>query len=312
MTHLSMLVTAEGDWVVEGSPQFLAALDDPDPDYDAALFAVKNLGFIRFQALDETLVEIELHPRNVALPALLAIQQQLLSSQARLFRIKYLEDAWKSEISASAERTVSRLSELCAPVYAPPATDRFIVERRDFAELFADEHHRLRPLAQKWRASFGYFDPSIISLALRHDLLSRLVIIGIKRRERDPRWRFIGEGHRWLGRQLTFPWDQEKVEEFPDREYAGWAAEFYKSVAASGQPRYDLVSATIQDERKTVVPIRYERLLLPWKTPSDETFVTLWSATADDHGRARAGSSGENSSPDKKSAKSSKTSGAEV
>jgi hypothetical protein len=38
----------------------------------AAQFAVKNLGFIKFQILDSSIVEIELHPRNVGLPALLA------------------------------------------------------------------------------------------------------------------------------------------------------------------------------------------------------------------------------------------------
>ena len=91
MKRLSMLVTSEGQWVLEDSAEFLAALGNPNPDYDAALFAVKNLGFIKFQILDGSIVEIELHPRNVELPALLAVQQQLLSSQVKLFRLKYFE-----------------------------------------------------------------------------------------------------------------------------------------------------------------------------------------------------------------------------
>src|SRR5271166_1006941 len=107
-----MLVTSEGHWVLEDSAEFLAALADPNPDYDAALFAVKNLGFIKFQILDGSIAEIDLHPRNVQLPALLAVQQQLLSSQVKLFRIKYFEISWKSEIMVSSELAVSRLSEL--------------------------------------------------------------------------------------------------------------------------------------------------------------------------------------------------------
>jgi len=82
-----MLVTAKGEWVFEDSAEFLAALGDSNPDYDAASFAVKNLGFIKFQILDDSIIEIELHPRNVELPALLAVQQQLLSSRVNLFRI---------------------------------------------------------------------------------------------------------------------------------------------------------------------------------------------------------------------------------
>jgi hypothetical protein len=122
--RLIMLVTSDGQWVIEDSAEFLAALGDADPDYDAALFAVKNLGFIKFQILDDSLIEIELHPRNVQLPTLLAVQQQLLSSRAKLFRIKYFETSWVSEITSSSERAISRLAELCAPAFAPLSTEK--------------------------------------------------------------------------------------------------------------------------------------------------------------------------------------------
>ena len=46
MKRLSMLVTSDGQWVIEDSTEFLAVLNDPSPDHDAASFAVKNLGFI--------------------------------------------------------------------------------------------------------------------------------------------------------------------------------------------------------------------------------------------------------------------------
>jgi hypothetical protein len=41
-----LLVTPTGNWVRDGSREFLTVLGDPDPDYDAAMFAVRNLGFI--------------------------------------------------------------------------------------------------------------------------------------------------------------------------------------------------------------------------------------------------------------------------
>jgi len=137
----------------------------------------------------------------------------------------------------------------------------------------------LRPLAQKWRVSFANFDPSITALALQHNLLSRLVIIGVTPREREPRFRFIGDEHRWMGSYLL-DGIGEKVENQPDREYGHWVGETYKSVAFSGQPRYDLVSAVVQYENESGTPrrvVRYERLLLPWRTPSEEVFVTMCS-----------------------------------
>ena len=121
----------------------------------------------------------------------------------------------------------------------PPATDRFIVETREFSYVFEDQDSQLRPLAQKWRASFGQFDPSIIQLALRYELLSRMVIVGVTPRDRDPRWRFIGDGHKWMG-NYQFEGVGQPLAAMPDQEYGGWAAEFYKGVAASGQPRFDL------------------------------------------------------------------------
>ena len=277
MKRLTMLVTSDGQWVLEDSAEFLAALGDPNPDYDAASFAVKNLGFIKFQVLDGSIVEIELHPRNVQLPALLAVQQQLLSCQVKLFRIKYFDTAWHSEIMTSVTPTISRLSELCAREAAPPPSDRFLVEPQDYSQLFRQRENPLVFMIQKWRMSFGHFDPTVIPFAIKHQLLSRMVIVGVRPRVAEPVFRFIGDGHaNWLDTHEHLHAIGEKLENLPDKDYGGWVSEFYKSVASTGEPRYDYVTAAIQRRPDTYVT-RYERLLLPWKTPSEEVLVTLWS-----------------------------------
>lgn len=277
MRPLSMLVTSEGEWVFEGSPEFLAALGDPEPDYDSALFAVKNLGFIRFETVAREIVEIELHPRNVGLPALLAVQQQLLASHFKLFRIKFFEEAWRSEITSSAEEAISRLSELCAPAFSPPSSDRFFVEPQDWSALSTQDESPLRFLFQKWRMSFGRFDPSVITFAARHQLLSRLMIVGLKPRRAEPIYRFIGEGHaNWLPVDYLVGAIGDRMENLPDKEYGAWVSEFYKHVATAKEPRYDFVTATMNLSSSSYYT-RYERLLLPWSTGSDETLVSLSS-----------------------------------
>jgi hypothetical protein len=284
VTRLTMLVTPDGQWVLPDSPEFLAALGDASPDYDAVAFAVKNFGFIKFVQIQRSIIEIELHPRNVGFPALLAVQQQLLTSPVRLFRIKFFDTSWHSEISSSPEDTIARLSELCAPACTPPFTERFIVTPKDFSKLYEDETDQWRPLAQKWRISFANFDASIIPLAAAHRLLSRLMVIGVKPRQSDPVWRFIGDGHKWIGGRYQLNGIGEKVADMPDKDYGAWVAEFYRSVAASGQPRYDLVSADLhyEDEAgRPHRPVSYERLLLPWKTPSEEVFLTMCSRVAE-------------------------------
>jgi hypothetical protein len=287
--RLTMLVTPDGRWVMEDSPEFLAALGDLNPDYDGASFAVKNLGFVKFQILDQSVIEIELHPHNVELPALLAVQQQLLTSTVRLFRIKYFTTSWQSEILSAPDLAVSRLSELCAPRFAPAAKDRFLVEPQDFSKLYDGAEDSFHLLAQKWRMSFGHFDPSVISFAIKQQMLSRMMIFGVKPDWNDPVFRFIGDGFRWLETDYQFYGIGERVENQPDRDYGGWVAEFYKSVARTGQPRYDHVTAAIQvapGESKFFTS-RYERLLLPWKTSSEEILVSMLSKRLSDDAAAK-------------------------
>lgn len=281
MTRLIMLVTSDGHWVVEDSPDFFEALGDPAPDYDGSLFAVKNLGFIRFQVIDGAFVEVELHPRNVELPALLAVQQQLHTSRCKLFRIKHFDTEWASEITSSAEHAIARLSELCAPAFSPPVNTKYVVEPQDCSVLVAQDDSPLRTVLQKWRMSFGHFDSGFIPFAIKHRVLSRMMIAGIKRGAEDPVFRFIGDGFQWLQQDYQFFGIGEKMVNLPDKNYGEWISEYYRSVARSGQPRYDIVTARIDTApgQEEFFESRYERLLLPWKTPTPEIFVTLLSRT---------------------------------
>ena len=52
--RLTMLITPDGEWLSPDTPDFLAALGDPAPDYDSVAFAVKNLGFIKFQIIERS------------------------------------------------------------------------------------------------------------------------------------------------------------------------------------------------------------------------------------------------------------------
>ena len=285
MQQLTMLVTAEGKWVLPDSDEFLAALGDPEPDYDAVGFAVRNLGFVRFQVLDRLVTEIELCPRNVDLRALLAVERLLCDAGTNLFRVRWLADEWHSEISASAKHTLTRLRELCAPVFEPVLTDRFRVDPQDPSTLFDTQRGRetaLGRLAMKWRVAFGNFDEKVLDIANRNDLLSLMAIVEFDPGDTSPVFRFIGDGHSWAHRQFKIDGIGEKVENMPDREYGHWITEFHRSVASSGQPRLDRCTATIefhdQADTSRSKAVAYDRLLLPWRTPSGKVLITSCAA----------------------------------
>jgi hypothetical protein len=284
LQQLTMLVTADGKWVLPDSDAFLAALGDPDPDYDAVGFAVRNLGFVKFQVLGRMVTEIELHPRTVERPALMALEQLLGEVGTNLFRIRYLEDEWHSEISPSADHTVARLRELCAPVFEAPPAEKFSAVIKDYNGLTREGSAILRLLAQKWRIAFGRFDSGLISFAIDHRILPRMMIAEIKSPTADPVLRFIGDGLTALGKTYPFEGIGSRIQNVPDKDYGAWVAEFYKAVAISDHPRYDVVTACIQSPRgEPGSPIRYERLLLPWKTRSGEVLVSLVSNRVSDN-----------------------------
>lgn len=280
LQQLTMLVTAEGRWVLPDSEEFLAALGDPNPDYDAVGFAVRNLGFVQFRVIDRLVTEIELCPRNVDLRALLAIERLINEAGTNLFRIKYLDTEWHSEISASAEHTLQRLRELCAPVYEPPPTERFRVEPQDPSILFDTQQGRASPfgrMAMKWRVAFGNFDPAVVGVAARNDLLARFAVAGFQGHERRPVFRFLGGAHRWGGDAYRFDGLNHPIDQMPDREYGAWVQEFYAALGNGAQPRFDRVTAQMEyhcDPGKPRRTVTYERLLLPWRTPTGETLVT--------------------------------------
>jgi hypothetical protein len=107
-------VAPDGAWLREGSDEFFVALGDPDPDYDAPLFAIKNLGFIVVRVVAGPLVNITLHPRNVASAALRSLQQWQLLFQFSSVKLSYLKDRWISEILTTRAQVICRLFEISA------------------------------------------------------------------------------------------------------------------------------------------------------------------------------------------------------
>jgi hypothetical protein len=270
----AVLVTSDGRRVLPEGDQFFAGLAQLAPDPIA--FAIRNLGFVKFQPLDERVTLIELHPGAVGRRALLAAERRIAESGGTLFRLSYLDAGRPSRSALTANDAIGRLRELRAPP-AASAVSRFRVEPQDYANLLRDADNPLRLLSQKWCESFGEFGSEVTPFAAKIGVLPRLMIIGLRPRVADPVFRFIGDGHDWLTQWYASSPIGERVEDLPDREYGAWASRYYKSVARSGEPRYDLVTAALGRGTETPYRVHYERLMLPWKTSSNEVFVTMVS-----------------------------------
>src|SRR4051794_21640476 len=73
---MDFLISPEGKWLAAGSPEANARIGYEDPDFDAAGFAVRNLGFIQVTFRAAAAVEIRLHPDQVAPGALASLEDR--------------------------------------------------------------------------------------------------------------------------------------------------------------------------------------------------------------------------------------------
>ena len=227
---------------------FSRRLGDPTPDYDAIAFAVKNLGFIKFQIIEQSIIEIELHPRTVELPALLAVQQQLLpaGSSCSASGISIPSGSPRSRPRPSRR---SRGCPSCARRYSPRRRiERFMVEPQDFGMLFHEDENKLRPLAQKWRVSFAPFRSEHHH---RWRCATIVAAAGDRRRQAAASMSRFGAlsatAIAGSAAQYRVNGIGEKVENMPDKDYGGWASRVLPlGRQYPGSPATTVVTAAMQ------------------------------------------------------------------
>jgi hypothetical protein len=178
----------------------------------------------------------------------------------------------------SADEAIAQLRLLRLPSEGV-STERFRAVPQDFARLLRSKDHPLSALGRKWCETAGAFDESIHSFAGADGILPMMMIVAVGARDREPVFRFIGdEFFSWVppgypGRAIG-----QKIEQLPDRQFGAWLSRFYRSVAQSGEPRFDQVSARVQMHQShapsRLYANRYERLALPWRGACGETLVS--------------------------------------
>src|SRR5690606_1829596 len=94
----------------------------------------------------------------------------------------------------------------------------------------------------------------------------------------DPlRFQFIGEGLKFYDEKALFEIIGQPIDYQPDKEYGTWAAAQYDALLETKQPRLDYVEARIHQPSGEMRKSRYERLLLPWRSPAGKPIVTCAS-----------------------------------
>lgn len=274
---MDFLITAEGDWLESGSKEVEIRVGYDDPDFDLTTFAVKNLGFIQVTWTTPTSVRVRFHPDQVAAGALSGLKSRRETFGNAKVEVSWLTRSWQTRNFPDPHQAIAHVDALATAVKITSC--RYRATPLDIKQLGEERTASLKLMMQKWRVSFHRFSESVIPFAMQHGLFSRLAIVGVKESTSDPVFRFLGDGFVPLyGEAFVANAPGEKVENQPDKEYALWLRDFYRDVALRKEPRYDVVDALLPQAQRGPF-LRYERLLLPWDTPSGEVFVTVSSQT---------------------------------
>jgi hypothetical protein len=263
------------------SVRILKDLHAAQADFDAADFAVRNLGYVLIVDRPDFL-RLRLRPLLVSSRAVAALFYYLAERRPRRAAIAWFGDAWHDEVCGSAKDLFARLTALLHTSTRGHVPEPYIATRRNLDTVLSPDGHPFAPLLRAWLK--GSRD-DLVATAREYGLWDRANIA-----ERDPSrgdffFRHVGKaiqlyspewGARAVGRRLA---------EQPDHAYGRWIEAGCAAADDSRMARCELVHASVNWRDGEVRRWRYERLMLPFETGDGRRVVMSISARDPGPGR---------------------------
>jgi len=256
-----------------GAQQLRLRLGCAGPEDDFPTRAVLEHGYVLLRDRNGAL-QVSLRPERVNRSTLATLFYRLAEAMPERLLLSHFGCEWHHEVLGSAHEAMLRLEDLVAVAagWAPRAI--YAVERHSLIPRRYASLQQLAPLLAVWHLLGGRGPDRLAEVLEPLGLLDRAAIV------RNPRGsdRLVFE-HR--GKAFTFYqpcWNLlamgRDVEDQPDRVYGAHTARCYREVFAEDAPRFEAVEALIRTPGREIRRSRFERLILPWKTPSDERVAT--------------------------------------
>lgn len=276
MADPTFAVIPDGRWLKAPSPAFHAFLGIQDADFDALAYAVRNLG-VASVAFGRDTVNVTLRVPGLGREAAASVCNRLARLGEGYFHIHLLVRRWETEVYRSGIQAAMRVWGLSDASRASQPSRGYSARPLSLDRVFVQDNNPMKPLAQKWRASFGQFDDTVIPFLARKQLLDRSALVKRSKEDGDAIFSFIGAGFKFYGDQYPYLAVGEKVQDQPDRNYGAWTAEAYSSILDKREPQLHSVEAAISLPSGVLHVTQYQRLLLPWQNTSGESLVTCLS-----------------------------------
>jgi len=270
--HAGIVIDDRGEACVDEPRALAARLGCRTADFDVISYAVRNFGFIHI-GLRENGIRVALRANRFSLLTLTSTLFKLADLRpARILLAIFWGDDWSYEMFNSIGAFTERAEDLAAgePVVRRPS---WLAAERNLSSLAAPTYERLQPLVRLWREQRGALPEDLPQTLNSLDLLNRSVIVRQRRRTSRLTVEHFGAGIKMLKPCEGMMAVGRDLHELPDGAYGDWVADSYARALAGRRVRLDGVRATLKNSESTTIRVRYDRLLMPWRTGKGDGFV---------------------------------------
>ncbi len=269
---MNILVGPDGRMWNPYSYEFTKYLGYWGADVDISRYATRNLGFAAVKILPRYMyicVQPSLFP-----PACFdrILELLLLNEPPRIVIERASRAFTPLEVLANLNDAVARLRALQETT---PTAKGFTPNIFDLA-LPRLEHPKRAALCEAfraWKAAHGYVDTPNIQALADNPVFGQGTVAWLPGRDRCIIEAWPSTYNRF-GDRSSERYQGCDVREHPDIDYILPTTQAYFTAARERTPRLELIEALITHQDGSRLWARYERLVLPWRTKGNDTFVS--------------------------------------
>ena len=273
----SILIDEAGRAWPANSAALARRLGYVDARVDLASWAVRERGAIHIRSIEDG-VRVTLRPGGFSRVALAGALQALNDlAPPRIMLVIRSGSETQAELFTSVFAFIERAEQLASEPPIEIKVPRYSVQR-SLRNLTTAPFAMVRPIVDLWRERRGELGDEVHRLVVAQGLLHRMILV----RKAGGSERLVTE-HFGPGIMIMRPCEslqtvgRDFYEHHRDRPYGAWVADAYAEALWRRHPRLESVRAVIQTSADTALRVRYDRLIMPWRSGANDLFAMALS-----------------------------------
>lgn len=269
---MSYLIDPSGRWWRWPSQLLAEKLGYPDPDFDLAGYAVRNLGYV-WLMVENNVTFLQFRAGSVGGATLGSLKPYLMNAApAKPVGLVYFASGWMEEVYTEPHSLHRRVVALAA-LREPRIRDLFMREASQPEPWAQQQQSGLSQLYALWRDNGGRIGPVVQDFLHRSGLEQRTVFA----EQRDQAGLCVVASGGGFSIYDSFPMHQligRPLSEQPDLAYGQWVAQAYADCRDAAAPLVDDIDAIVEAPGHDPRRRRYQRLILPWRDNEGSMIIT--------------------------------------